>query len=121
MRRCRCVARERWVLGVARAHRVAGTRRTVQLPGHDAGVGLDEARAGRDEIGEGARARQDLEHLTRRHRKQKVESRRHSLALQERGGGEEIPERRAAIAAKERLCHRLPDEIAHRANSPLFV
>ena len=52
---------------------------------------------------------------------EEVEPRGHALALEQRRRGEQIAQRRAAVAAEEHLRHRLPGEVAHGAHLPLLV
>ena len=95
--------------------------RAIELSGDDAGIRLDEARPRRDQISQRAGAREDLEHQARRCREEEVEPRGDALALQQRGGSEEVAQRHAAVAPEERLAHRLACEVADGAHLPVLV
>ena len=67
-------ARRRLVgLGIERAHRDARARRRVELTGEEPRIGLEDARAGGDEVDQRARLREHLERLARRRRDQEIE------------------------------------------------
>ncbi len=59
---------------VERLQREPRERRRIELAARDATVGLDDARAGRDEIGERAFGGEDLEHLARGRREEELDA-----------------------------------------------
>jgi hypothetical protein len=108
-------------LGIVRLQRRAVSRRPVQVARRDARVRLDQARSGGDEIAQRARGREHLEHLSRRHREEEIEPRRDPFALEKRRRGQEVAQRRPAVAPEDGLGDGTTREIADRPHLAVLV